>query len=50
MTVFEALKAYDALKAAGTAIRVIDLYSVAPVDKDGARRRRACDGRAPHHG
>ena len=32
VTVFEALKAYDQLKAAGTAIRVIDLYSVAPVD------------------
>jgi transketolase len=35
VTVFEALKAYDQLKAAGTAIRVIDLYSVAPVDRDG---------------
>ena len=35
VTVFEALKAYDALKASGTSIRVIDLYSVAPVDKDG---------------
>jgi transketolase len=28
VTVFEALKAYDALKAAGTAIRVIDIYSL----------------------
>ena len=28
-------KAYDGLKEAGTEIRVIDLYSVAPVDKDG---------------
>ena len=27
VTVFEALKAYDQLKAAGTSIRVIDLYS-----------------------
>ena len=35
VTVFEALKAYDGLKAAGTAIRVIDLYSVAPVDQEG---------------
>src|SRR5205814_10259578 len=26
-------KAYDTLKASGTSIRVIDLYSVAPVDK-----------------
>ena len=33
VTVFEALKACDQLKAAGTAIRVIDLYSVAPVDR-----------------
>ncbi len=32
VTVFEALKAYDELKARGVAIRVIDLYSVAPVD------------------
>ena len=32
ITVFEALKAYDQLKAAGTSIRVIDLYSVSPVD------------------
>jgi transketolase len=34
VTVFEALKAYDTLKASGTSIRVIDLYSLAPVDKD----------------
>ena len=34
VTVFEALKAYDQLKASGTAIRVIDLYSVSPVDGD----------------
>jgi transketolase len=33
ITVFEALKAYDQLLAAGIAIRVIDLYSVQPVDK-----------------
>jgi transketolase len=32
ITLFEALKAYDQLRAAGTAIRVIDLYSVQPVD------------------
>jgi transketolase len=31
ITVFEALKAYDTLKAAGTSIRVIDLYSVQPI-------------------
>src|SRR5438034_6170766 len=34
VTVFEALKAYDQLLAEGTRIRVIDLYSVAPVDRD----------------
>jgi transketolase len=35
VTVFEALKAYDQLKGAGTAIRVIDLYSLQPIDKKG---------------
>jgi transketolase len=35
VTVFEALKAYDQLKAQGTAIRVIDLYSLQPVDAKG---------------
>ena len=35
VTVFEALKAYDELKVSGTAIRVIDLYSVSPVDAAG---------------
>jgi transketolase len=33
VTVFEALKAYDQLKAAGILIRVIDLYSLQPIDK-----------------
>jgi transketolase len=33
VTVFEALKAHDELKAAGLSVRVIDLYSVAPVDR-----------------
>src|SRR6266545_8392298 len=32
VTVFEALKAYDELKAKGIAIRVIDLYSLQPID------------------
>ena len=32
VTLFEALKAYDALKAEGITIRVIDLYSVKPID------------------
>jgi transketolase len=34
VTVFEALKAYDTLKAEGIAIRVIDLYSLAPIAQD----------------
>ncbi len=34
VTVFEALKAFDLLAAEGVAIRVIDLYSVQPVDAD----------------
>jgi len=46
VTVFEALKAHDQLKAAGTPIRVIDLYSVAPVDREGliaaARATKGC--------
>ncbi|HEX2055196.1 MAG TPA: transketolase [Nitrospiraceae bacterium] len=33
VTVFEALKAHDQLKAAGIPARVIDLYSVAPIDR-----------------
>jgi len=32
VTVFEALKAYDALKQQGLSIRVIDLYSLQPID------------------
>lgn len=32
VTVFEALKAHDELQAAGIAVRIIDLYSVAPID------------------
>ena len=32
VTVFEALKAYDQLKASGITVRVIDLYSIAPID------------------
>jgi len=35
VTVFEALKAYDQLKASGVNVRVIDLYSVQPVDRHG---------------
>jgi transketolase len=32
VTLFEALKAYDELRASRTLVRVIDLYSVAPID------------------
>ena len=46
VTVFEALKAYDTLKAAGTNIRVIDAYSVQPIDRDGlVAAGRATNGR-----
>ena len=46
VTVFEALKAYDALRAEHTLIRVIDLYSVAPVDRDAlVAAARATAGR-----
>lgn len=33
ITLFEALKAHDQLKASGIATRIIDLYSVAPIDR-----------------
>ncbi len=33
VTLFEALKAYDELLKAGTAVRVIDLYSIVPIDR-----------------
>jgi transketolase len=38
VTLFEALKAHDELKARGINIRVIDLYSVQPVDADALIR------------
>jgi transketolase len=34
VTLFEALKAYDELQKEGLAIRVIDLYSIKPVDEE----------------
>jgi transketolase len=33
VTLFEALKAYDQLKMSGITARVIDLYSVSPIDR-----------------
>jgi len=34
ITVFEALKAYDVLSREGIAIRIIDAYSIQPIDRD----------------
>ena len=45
ITVGEALKAHDQLRAAGIAARVIDLYSVKPVDRATLREAaRDCRG------
>ena len=44
VTLFEALKAYDELKKAGIAIRVIDLYSVQPIDEAALRQAAAATG------
>jgi transketolase len=33
VTLFEALKAYDKLKATGISVRIIDLYSIVPIDR-----------------
>ena len=49
VTVFEALKAHDELKAAGTAVRVIDLYSTAAHRSRRPDRGRPGYGRALHH-
>jgi len=38
ITVHEALKAYEQLKSAGISIRVIDAYSVKPIDKETLHR------------
>ncbi|HWB18089.1 MAG TPA: transketolase [Vicinamibacterales bacterium] len=46
VTVFEALKAHDALAKDGIAIRVVDAYSIQPIDRDGlVRAARATGGR-----
>jgi transketolase len=44
ITVHEAVKAYDLLKAEGIAIRIVDLYSVKPVDKSGLIAAAAATG------
>ena len=33
VTLFEALKAYDILKVAGISVRIVDLYSIVPIDR-----------------
>jgi transketolase len=46
ITVHEALRAYDQLKSEGIAIRVIDAYSVKPIDRETLlAAARATDGR-----
>jgi transketolase len=45
VTVFEALKAHDALKTSGTSIRVIDLYSIAPLDRQALVAAGSATGR-----
>jgi transketolase len=45
VTVYEALKAYDILKGEGTSIRVIDLYSVSPVDREALLNAGRATGR-----
>ena len=46
VTVFEALKAYDTLHGTGTTVRVIDAYSIQPIDRDGLiAAGRATNGR-----
>ncbi len=44
ITVHEALKACDALKKEGIGLRVVDAYSVAPLDADGILREVAATG------
>jgi len=41
ITLHEALRAYDLLKIVGVAIRVIDCYSVKPIDAEGLRAAAA---------
>jgi transketolase len=46
VTVFEALKAYDELGKLGIPIRVIDLYSVKPIDRETLRSSARATGNA----
>jgi len=38
ITVFEALKAYDTLKSEGISVRIVDCYSIQPIDKNTLAR------------
>ncbi len=44
VTLFESLAAYDELKQANTLIRVVDLFSVQPIDQQGLRSAAAACG------
>ena len=44
VTLFEALKAYDELKKDNISARIIDLYSIKPIDKDTLNRAAAETG------
>jgi transketolase len=44
VTLFEALKAYDRLSKEGIAVRVIDLYSVQPIDRETLRESARAAG------
>src|SRR5262249_42836743 len=44
ITVHEALKAYEQLRATGIPIRVIDAYSVKPIDRDTLHRAAKATG------
>jgi transketolase len=44
ITLHESLKAYDLLKAEGIAIRIIDLYSVKPIDAETIKKAAAETG------
>ncbi|MGH7291218.1 MAG: transketolase family protein, partial [Myxococcota bacterium] len=44
VTLIEALKAHEQLKAAGIAVRVIDAYSIKPIDAEGIRAAARATG------
>ncbi len=50
ITLVEALKAYDQLKAEGVSIRVIDLYSLQPIDGAGLLDAAKATGRQRDYG